>query len=220
MQQIADEFAPVRVGTSDGRFRATLECSCGHVGAWSALRMPSPEIVKGKFTTNGWDVRKRDALCPKCVAAETAARRARHARPAPEPAPTAQEEAMATMTDQPAEQHAKAPLTDAAKKAHRALMTALEIYYDEAGRAYKEGKSDAAIADELGLSAKYVAETREAYFGPLCVPSPVRLLVERVDKIEADFAHETNSLIKRYSAEIAAVRAEFDAAIKRNGLVM
>lgn len=79
----------------------------------------------------------------------------------------------------------RSPPSDAAKKAHRLMMMALEDYYDEANKRYKPGYSDAKIAEETGASEAHVKKTREEYFGPLGQPVELEAVKSELSALQA-----------------------------------
>ncbi len=95
--------------------------------------------------------------------------------------------------------------TDAAKRAHRAAMSALEDYYDEAKKCYRPEWNDKRIAEETGASEAHVRETREKYFGPLTITRPAEF-----DALVAHVAQARADADARHVAEIAKVDALAD----------
>lgn len=152
---------------------ARLECGqCGGHEDWKLDKLPPPNILHKHFATRGWQLRKR-IICPSC-----ASRKDKPMTATPKP-PLA---IVATET------------ADAIKAKRREAHTAIELYFDIAKGAYREGYSDERIAQDTGLSVDWVAKRREEEFGPLKEPDELAELrrhlvsaAETVAAIEARF---------------------------------
>lgn len=92
--------------------------------------------------------------------------------------------------------------TDAAKKNKRTVIIALEDYFDEAARQYRNGQSDDKVAEELGLAPAFVAMVREEFFGKLAEPSEVQAMRSEVAALEKS---------------VAGIKARLDTLVSRNG---
>lgn len=98
-----------------------------------------------------------------------------------------------SMPDTPA-----APVSREALKQQRVLFTLLEDHYVEGESRYEPEWSDERIAEEVGLSVAFVAEAREAGFGP--VGDPVVTGIEnRADALEKRIISVRDSLTELVS---------------------
>lgn len=129
----------VRPSLADGRFKAEIQCErCGTVDTWRCVKVPEPATVFTKFRDRGWSVVKGQKVCPGCMAAEREAKTMAGAQ-------QGQEKVAATVS---------------ATRAKLQASTLLESEFDvEKGR-YKDGSSDKAVADAVGLSEQAVADLR------------------------------------------------------------
>lgn len=89
-----------------------------------------------------------------------------------------------------------------AKRNKRIVIVALEDYYDEAKRAYRDGRSDAALATELDLAPTFVASVREEFYGKMAEPDGVAAL-------RAELANAVKS--------VEAINRKLDDLCARNG---
>lgn len=99
-----------------------------------------------------------------------------------------------TVTQKPPLAIVATETVDAVKAKRREAHTAIELYFDIAKGAYREGYSDERIAQDTGLSVDWVAKRREEEFGPLKEPDELAELrrhlvsaAETVAAIEARF---------------------------------
>lgn len=59
------------------------------------------------------------------------------------------------------------------KKNKRLVILALEDDFNEQEKAYRPGKSDKTVADELGVSPGFVCTVREEFYGKLAEPDEI-----------------------------------------------
>lgn len=162
---------PFPIVHRDGRDCQVAVCACGaeHVNSIHAGRA-SPETLAHKLSKIGWniDLRRRHFLCPSCVQAQIAARRAEKLE---------RQNMSKSRTDQtlPSEESVFAK---------QLMMELLSKGYDLKARNYAPGWSDKRIAEECKLSAEFVAKRREEDFGP-APPPPPPILVEIAQRLEA-----------------------------------
>ncbi len=168
-------------------FRAVCK-SCGAKREIDFVQTPPPDVVLRKFTQAGWTLGKA-ARCPACVGGRAAAGN-------PQPFDRGE------MKDMPETEAPAAPAR--AGKIHRQTILALEDYYDEQAKAFRPGRSDKSIADEIDTSEAFVRKIREEYFGPLAQPSQLAAISARIDKAAND---------------LTALRADYAALCKKNGWV-
>jgi hypothetical protein len=131
----------VRPSLADGRFKAEIQCGrCGIVDTWSCGKVPEPATVFTKFRDRGWAVVKGQKVCPACMKAEREAK------------------AMAGQQDV----EAKATASVSATKAKMQAAALLESEFDVVVGRYRDGSSDKAIADTVGLSEQAIVDLRNA----------------------------------------------------------
>ena len=166
------ESAPVEILSSGGRLTARITCdACGAHEVWAINgRAPPPEQLPSHFKKRGWVIRNR-TTCPICAVK------------------TKEKPMTKTATITPIAAPIAAPVTaDAAKKNKRAVIIALEDYFDEAARQYRSGKSDQAVADELKLAPAFVASVREEFYGKMAAPTEIQAIRSEVADMEDSIA--------------------------------
>lgn len=92
--------------------------------------------------------------------------------------------------------------SDAAKKVKRMIYQALEDYFDDAKGCYRDDKSDATVAKELGTSEKFVKAIREADFGALKEPEELA---------------ELRAQISAAMSELGKMQTRIDQIARRGG---
>lgn len=154
---------PVEV-IKDGKCHiGRLVCAaCGGKDEVVLGNRPPPEGLRKNFQNKGWDLRRRPT-CPECGTKRKAENMSANVTPIK-----------------------NTEASDAAKKVKRLIYMALEDYYDDTKKAYRDGHSDKSIADELGASEKFVATIRESDFGPLSEPDEFRELRGEVSKLASE----------------------------------
>jgi|GEM_PF-6971433 len=168
-----------------GRLRVGMTCHiCGTQDHWSAAQMVGPQTAIPKVIHMGWQVDGK-ITCPACIAAK----KARKVVPMKLVTPAAV--ATAGLVDM-----------DQMKKHKRLVIAALEDYFDEGTKRYRDGKSDKVISDELDLSEKFVATVREEFFGAIAEPEDI-----------AAFRAELAGM----QAGIDNMKKKFEALCQRNG---
>lgn len=172
-------LGPVEMIGVAGAETARVECvQCGAIGDWRiAGRRPPPDIVQRHFITRGWNLRKRP-ICEQCSKRKEVPMTAKVTpiNPAPVIVPT----------------DAKAQRRDA-----HALI---ELTFDIAVGAYRDGYSDHRISKETGISEAWVAKRREDEFGPLKVPDEIGELRRAITEAASNVGKLTtqlNDLIRR-----------------------
>ena len=88
----------------------------------------------------------------------------------------------------------KPTMSDAAKKVKRMIYMALEDYFDDTKGRYKDGKSDAVIAKELGTSEKFVRTIREADYGALKEPDELAEIRAQISAAVSELGKMQNRL--------------------------
>lgn len=160
---------------------ARVECAeCGSKDEWRInSNRPPPDALPRHFAAKGWQVVKKPT-CPECMEKKR------------KPKMTASVTPIKT----------EAEPSDAAKKVRRAVYTALELYFDEHAGCFKEGKTDALIAKELGTAEQFVRSIREADFGALKEPSELTDIRTQIDG---------------FTSELGKLRAKLDAIARKGG---
>lgn len=99
---------------------------------------------------------------------------------------------MATVT--PLKQEPKIIDADALKKNKRLVILALEDYFDDANKRYRDGKSDHGVAEELSLAPAFVSAVREEFFGKLSQPKEITEVQEMLHQLTVEFGARVNQL--------------------------
>ncbi len=174
-----------------GRLRVPLKCStCGGEDHWTATRIINPNTAIPKIIRMGWQVGGK-LLCPLCVVAH------RHGSPSRPKLQIVEN----IMTNNVAKLETP-KLLDEQKKNKRLVILALEDYYDESTNRYREGRSDKTTADELNLSAGFIATVREEFYGKLAEP-------EAIGQFRED--------LKGMQTGLDNLKAKFETMCNRNG---
>lgn len=177
----ARSAAPVVAINCGAATIARIDCAqCGAHDEWRiAGRRPPSTILPKHFANQGWRLGKRP-ICPACAKAT------KHKEPAMKAAPST-----------PA-----TPPTPDARAQRRDAHALIELTFDIAKGAFKDGYSDARIATETGVAEKWVKQRREDEFGPLKRPDEITELREQLADAEKS---------------VAALKARFDALCIKQG---
>ena len=151
-----------------GRLRVAMTCHiCGATDHWTAAQMVGPQTAIPKVIHMGWRADGK-VTCPSCIAAK-------RNKPARKVVPMKAVAAIPTT----------APVDlDQGKKHKRLTILALEDYYDEAARRYREGRSDKTVADELDLAEGFVAKVREEFYGAMAEPDDIATFRFQIDSLQ------------------------------------
>ena len=167
-----------------GRLKVALICHlCGTTDHWTAAQMVGPQTALPKVIQMGWRADGK-VTCPACIAAK-------RKKPEGKVVPMKLVTPVATAGDVDLDQM---------KKHKRLVILALEDYFDEASRRYREGKTDKAIADELDLSDAFVAKVREEFYGAIAEPEDVaafRAQLDAAKQLCADLERQLSGLCQR-----------------------
>jgi len=188
----------------------TLPCKGGHDVEYPMEKMLPPDALKRQLSNRGWMLGKRLA-CPEHQGRNT---------------PT-----MPSATQPPSDARIAEPPTPeqtaAAKKVHRAVMEALMSVYDDDGKRYTAGYTDAKVADETGAACEYVRKVREDYFAPIAVPVELNEVRQEMDALvgsialaRRDMAQINRNAESRFDDldKIAkGIGQKLDAIAKKNG---
>lgn len=148
-----------------GRLRVPLKCSvCGCEDHWTATRVLNPNTAIPKIIQLGWTVGGK-LLCPACTM--------QHRRkPSAAPHPKLVEKIEMTGQNNVAKLETPKLLGDH-KRNKLNVASALNEYFDQNAKAYRNGKSDKSIADEYGVSVGFVASVRSEFDLELAEPNEV-----------------------------------------------
>lgn len=166
----------------------TLPCKGGHDVEYPMEKMLPPDALKRQLSNRGWTLGKRVA-CPEHQGRTKTT--------------------MPSATQTPSDARIAEPPTPeqsaAAKKVHRAVMEALMSVYDDDGKRYTAGYTDAKVAEETGAACEYVRKVREDYFGPVVVPSEFTAIRQEMDALIGSIA-----LVRR---DMAQIRTNADSRV-------
>lgn len=172
-----------------------IPCTAGHTVEHHLDKMLPPDAMPRQLAQRGWIIARRKATCPEHAQKE---------KPMPEPAAIAPEK----------------EATPDAKRVHRAVMEALMSVYDDDGKRYSSGYTDARVAEETGAALAYVQKVREDYFGPIAEPAEVAAFREELatvrrqaDKLESD----AKAVATGIRATVDDLSAKLDRLVKANG---
>lgn len=155
-----------------GRLQVPLKCAtCHNTDHWSATRVLSPDRVIPKIIQLGWRV-DGSLICPGCIALHGRKKARDGDIPAASPRLKLIEDVMSSTNVTKLETQTP-KLLDDLKRNKRLVILALEDYYDEAAHAYRPGKNDKVVADELNLSPGFVVNVREEFYGKLVEPDEI-----------------------------------------------
>ena len=163
-----------------------LKCrneACGFESEILDRRMPplAGPIIERKFKELGWEVGKNEKhdVCPKCVEAERIDRRKRRSGNGNNviSITQAQGEPMAQTTATAEEPRSMT------REDRRVVFAKLNDVYIDQKAGYAAPWTDAAVAKDLGVPAKWVSDIREENFGPTRDNSEIRELLDRATKI-------------------------------------
>lgn len=155
-------------------------------GEW----LPNEGQAKTKITAHGWTDIKGKLRCPSCEAKRK----------------------VVPMKPKEAEK----PNREMTPKEKVQIYAMLAEVYDMDGGGYLNGDTDETVAEVLGVMPGWVANIREADFGPSGGNENIEELAERLAKLEADLPaiieaakNVTETGVKRL-AEVSAMRADLE----------
>ncbi|MBK5923751.1 hypothetical protein CCR90_08135 [Rhodovulum sulfidophilum] len=191
-------------GKGVNRVRARCDaCGREEVVTCNYLRRPAQGWVpdegqaKRKMIGRGWAEVKGKLHCPGCEAKRKATGMAKTTKPAPAPKP---EEALRQPT----------------RAQKREIMDLLEEVYDTAAERYRQGDTDATVAEVLGVMPGWVAEIRDAFFGPDGGNEDIAVALGRMEALERDMravaeeAARQRVAAEKKLAELSVLKVELD----------
>lgn len=190
-----------------GPSQSAIEISCGacghkdHAVNSGGLKVLPGAWVENYFAQKGWHVGRKpaDDRCPKCAAEARADKRAlasERKEKAVAAAPTAAE-----------------PPRQMDFEDRRLIIRKLEEVYVDAKTGYDSGWSDKRVADDLGVPRAWVAELREANFGPARDNEEIRAFLARFDAHVAK-VREVDERAEAVKADAVQLLQETRALVK------
>lgn len=161
-----------------GGIRATLPCKHGHsVDVDFGVMMPAAGIIK-TLNKRGWKISKSRCLCPKHAAA----------KPKGQEMTQMAEALKAAQGQKPVLTALTTAASPNAKQAKRDALRWLDESFDTVAGRYKDGMSDAKIAEETGLSVKAVADLRAEFGYDLRTPPEIVAMQGEAEAIRDQIA--------------------------------
>ena len=142
--------------------------------------------------------KRKDDLCPKCASKSHQVRAAQPQKPLRfEPLPVHPVQIVTTLPIAPKEHPMTAeiatitpPPRSPSREDKRLIILAIEDHYLGPDKGYAAGVTDATVAANLNVPAKWVADLREEFFGPLVNPEFSKLAAELGQLTNRLDAHE------------------------------
>lgn len=190
-----------------GHIAFTVECcDCGPQPVEFDKKLPT-QVVRNKLRQRGWCL-DRKARCPTHKEKPQMAKPELHAS------------ASATTI-------AAQDVSDEARVARRLATMLIEEKFDPAKGNYRDGYSDAKIAEETGAAPAFVAKRREEDYGPLKEPEAfaefrgkIDALAQRIDQFARDTDHlkvAAANTGEQLQSGLRDLRSELDRIARRNG---
>ncbi len=192
------------VASNDHGTAVFVPCrACGETKEVALPKVMSPEGVRRKMETEGWDLRAR-RRCPVC------------AEPKPKEEPEVSTEPKLTVVPAAPD---KVP-TDAARAMRRAILQWLDEGYDVANQRYRPTISDASIAKEMTAPVALIKQMREEFYGPASEPPELVDLRHELVAIQTE-ARETrdqfDTKMSGLHGRMKAVETRLGKLADRNG---
>lgn len=97
------------------------------------------------------------------------------------------------------------------KKNKRLVIQALEDYFDERKKRYRDDWSDAKVAGETGLSEKFVIAVREEFFGSIAANEPENIRhIRTMLKSLLESVHEMRMHIEGIDGAALSIETELE----------
>jgi len=176
------EWQGVEAAMTGSRYTFNLICAqCGAKSTITDSRRLPPEAVCSRFHRQGWVTGGRP-MCPSCASSKR-------------PRLVIDNLKFVEAEEMSAEKVIEdAATSEAAKKAKRLIYFALEDYYDDVAKRYKDGRSDKSVAAEIGVAEAFVKKIREEDFGPLSEPDEVAKLRADLSALSSEIGKLTTKL--------------------------
>ncbi|NDK37138.1 hypothetical protein, partial [Rhodovulum sulfidophilum] len=168
--------------------------TCNYLHRPGRVWVPDAGQINRKMTGQGWAEVKGKLHCPACEAKRKAT-------------------GMTKTTTAPAAKPAEA-LRQPSREQRREIVDMLREVYDPEAERYRRNDTDATVADVLGVMPGWVAEIREAFFGPDGGNEGIEAATERLAALEreiraiSDLAGKQQEAASKKLAEVSAMRAE------------
>lgn len=194
-----------------GRFQRAGRIVCGRCSAVheitdSTRNGAPPEIFVTWAASAGWSKKGSGWRCPECV------------KPNKSQEPSATERVVVPMV-KPNPAPTAAPIRDLTPKEMRAVMVALESYFDEKAGAYMNDMTDAKLAEEIDVPAANVAKVRREAFGEIKV-APEIAEAKSIVAGAAKSLDEINGDLQRWTKNVDAIIGDLRVSIaKANKLI-
>lgn len=172
--------------------------TCNYLRRPGRVRVPDEGQANRKMIGQGWAEVKGKLHCPACEAKRKAT-------------------GMTKTTTKPAPaQTAEAPLRQPTRAQKRDIMDLLEEVYDTAAERYRQGDTDATVAEVLGVMPGWVAEIRDAFFGPDGGNEDIAAALGRMEALEremravAEEAARQRAAAEKKLAELSVLKVDLD----------
>ena len=193
----------------DGRFQRAGRIVCGRCSAVheitdSTRNGAPPEAFVTWASAAGWSKKGSGWRCPECMKPHKSQEQSATDKVVvpmvkPNPTPTA------------------APIRDLTPKEMRAVMVALESYFDEKAGAYMNDMTDAKLGEEIDVPAANVAKVRREAFGEIKVAPEIaeaKALVFESQKLAVDFAARIAKWTELGNKTVTEIKKNIDKANK------
>lgn len=160
--------------------------------------VPNVGQVKKKITAQGWADVKGKLYCPTC-------------------------EAKRKVVPMKSKQKAEEAPREMTKRQKIEIFTMLADVYDIDGGRYRNGDTDDSVAEVLGVMPGWVAQVREAEFGPDGGNENIEELAQRLAEAESNIkavmesASQQHEAAAKKLAEVSAMRADLEKIKKAVG---
>ncbi|MCE8438338.1 hypothetical protein [Rhodovulum sulfidophilum] len=170
--------------------------TCNYLHRPGRVWVPDAGQINRKMTGQGWAEVKGKLHCPGCEAKRKAT-------------------GMTKTTTAPAS-NPDGALRQPTRAQKREIMDLLEGVYDTTAERYRQGDTDATVAEVLGVMPGWVAEIRDAFFGPDGGNEDIAGALGRMEALERDMravaeeAARQRAAAEKKLAELSVLKVELD----------
>ncbi|ANB34700.1 hypothetical protein M2324_003765 [Rhodovulum sulfidophilum] len=170
--------------------------TCNYLHRPGRVWVPDAGQINRKMIGQGWAEVKGKLHCPACEAKRKAT-------------------GMAKTTTAPAS-NPDGALRQPTRAQKREIMDLLEGVYDTTAERYRQGDTDATVAEVLGVMPGWVAEIRDAFFGPDGGNEDIAGALGRMEALERDMravaeeAARQRAAAEKKLAELSVLKVELD----------
>ncbi|MCE8467710.1 hypothetical protein LZ189_01295 [Rhodovulum sulfidophilum] len=170
--------------------------TCNYLHRPGRVWVPDAGQINRKMTGQGWAEVKGKLHCPGCEAKRKAT-------------------GMTKTTTAPAS-NPDGALRQPTRAQKREIMDLLEGVYDTTAERYRQGDTDATVAEVLGVMPGWVAEIRDAFFGPDGGNEDIAGALGRMEALERDMravaeeAARQRAAAEKKMAELSVLKVELD----------